>query len=166
MATLVLWINRFFIPLKVMDMVVTTTLLARNFQTLTKKSNPFATLVLTLIICNSGTISMSILTSNQPLTQALFFNGSQNQIFWSSLLLIWWLSFYSPFNSFQSATEKQPLRFILCFGKEVLRCRKIWRGIQIGSRFVGKNDAAMQVFLGFVNARDGRLWGELMNYEL
>ena len=93
-----------------------------------------------------------VLTSNQSVIQALFFSGSQNVLLWSSWLVIWWFAFYSPYNSFQSATEKTPFRQVLCFGKELLRCNKIWRGLQLGARFVAKGNIEVQIGLGFVNA--------------
>ena len=89
---LIKFINKNFIPLKIMDMILTTSKLSKEFTPHSKKLNPFATFIFALIICNAGSISMSILTSNQQIVQALFFNGSKNHILWSSFIIIWWFS--------------------------------------------------------------------------
>jgi len=105
------------------------------------KQNPLATFSCSLICCNAGSIITAVLTSNKTVLECILFASNENNIF-LYFCLLWWLIFYCPFDYFTELliNENRISRFckFLYVFKELLRCKKIKTGVQLGYELYGK----------------------------
>jgi len=121
-------------------------------------ANPLANWLMGLCCCNAGGILTSILTNNKTILECIFFGDADMQ----TLLvytIIWWLTFYCPYNAFgkvlqdQKSKKSRILMKIMLVGKELLRCKKIYSGVALGKKLYGAiNYLPFAVLLGTLSS--------------
>ena len=109
-------------------------------------NNPLANYLISLCCCNAGGILTSILTNNKTILECIFFGKADPETM-LIFTVIWWLTFYCPFNAFSKSLHGADVKnqrntiimIVLIVGKELLRCKKIYTGVALGKDLYGKN---------------------------
>lgn len=102
-------------------------------------ANPFASYLMGLACCNAGGIITSILTNNTTILECVFFGKADHELM-LTYSIIWWFTFYCPYNGFSKiladpkTKQGTILMKILLLGKELLRCKKISAGVALGKQ--------------------------------
>lgn len=121
-------------------------------------ANPFASYLMGLCCCNAGGILTSILTNNKTILECILFGDANNEIL-LVYSIIWWLTFYCPFNAFSKILYDSKIKKgtiimkIFIIGKELLRCKKIYSGVALGKQLYNDiNYLPFSILLGTLSS--------------
>lgn len=105
-------------------------------------NNPLANYLLGLCCCNAGGIITSFLTNNKTALECIFFGNADPKTM-LIYTIIWWMTFYCPYKAFSKALQDEKTKKstiimqILLIGKELLRTKKIYTGVDLGRKLYG-----------------------------
>ncbi|CAK8680754.1 trimeric intracellular cation channel type B-A-like [Clavelina lepadiformis] len=112
------------------------------------RSQPFATWFMSMICCFGGGCLVHVFVGKPLLTP---FTNTEMVIL---ATIVWWLVFYAPADLFHSFLQPTPVKIVFLFLKEMLRTRKIMKGVAL-AREVYPSSLLLCTALGMLGACGG-----------
>nr|CAB3267096.1 trimeric intracellular cation channel type B [Phallusia mammillata] len=136
------------IPCEIAHYIVVISALKKTWDAKKSRSQPMTTWAMTMLCCFGGTAVVNFLCGNPVLSS---FTNNRSLLLAST---IWWLTFYCPKALFSSVTEWMPVSVVLLVMKEIIRTRKIQKGIAL-SRPIYPSSFILCSILGMIGACGG-----------